>query len=50
MDKGKAKMLEYEEDQPDDNESTHSFGNKFGAFDVPITRTPGVKESHFHIK
>ena len=33
MDKGKAKMSEYEDD---DNESTHSLDSEFGGFDVPI--------------
>ena len=36
MDKGKAKMPEYEYNQSDDNESTPSFDNEFGAFDVPL--------------
>ena len=35
MDKGKAKMLEYEDDHVDDNESTHSLDSEFGDFDVP---------------
>ena len=42
MDKGKAKMLEYEDDPSDDNESPHSLDSEFGAFDVPLMRTPGV--------
>ena len=41
MDKGKAKMTEYEDNQFDDNESTHSLDN----FDLPIMRTPGVKKA-----
>ena len=45
MDKGNAKMQEYEDDQLDGNELTHSFDNEFGAFDVPIMRTPGVKKA-----
>ena len=36
MDKGKAKMLEYEDDRFDDNESTHSLDSEFGGFDVRI--------------
>ena len=38
MDKGKAKMSEYEDD---DNESTHSLDSEFGGFNVPI----GVKKA-----
>ena len=45
MDKGKAKMPEYEEDQFDSNESTRSLDNELGGFDVPIMRTPGVKKA-----
>ena len=45
MDKGNAKMQEYEDDQLDGNELTHSFDNEFGAFDVPIMRTPGVEKA-----
>ena len=41
MDKGKAKMAEYEDDRFDDNESTHSLDSEFGGFDVPIV----VKEA-----
>ena len=41
MDKGKAKMSEYEDDRFDDNESTHSLESEFGGFDVPI----GVKKA-----
>ena len=44
MDKGKAIMLEYEDDHFDDNESTHSLDSAFGGFDVPIMRTPSVKK------
>ena len=40
MDKGKAKMSEYEDDRFDGNESTHSLDSEFGGFDVPI----GVKK------
>ena len=36
MDKGKAKMSEYEDDHFNDNESTHSLDSEFGGFDVPI--------------
>ena len=36
MDKGNAKIPEYEEDHFDDNESTHSLNSEFGGFDVPI--------------
>ena len=45
MDKGKAKMPEYEDDQFDDNESTHSLDNEFGGFDVPIIRSLRVKKA-----
>ena len=41
MDKGKAKMSEYEDDHFDDNELTHSLDSEFGGLDVPI----GVKKS-----
>ena len=44
MDNGKAKMPEYEDDQSNDNESTHSLDNELGAFDVPIMRTHGMKK------
>ena len=44
MDKGKAIMLEYEDDHFDDNESTHSLDSAFGGFDVPIMRTPRIKK------
>ena len=43
MDKGNAKMPEYEDDPSDSNESTYSLKNTFGAFDVPLMRTPGYK-------
>ena len=36
MNKGKAKMAEYEDDLFDDNTSTHSLNSEFGGFDVPI--------------
>ena len=45
MDKGKAKMSEYEDDPSDDNESTHSLDSEFGGFDVPIIRSTGVKKA-----
>ena len=38
MDKGKAKMPEYEDS--DGNESAHSLDSEFGGLDVPIMRTP----------
>ena len=41
MDKGKAKMWEYEDDRFDDNEFAHSLNSEFGGFDVPI----GVKKA-----
>ena len=41
MDKGKAKMPEYEDDRFVDNETTHSLDNEFGGFNVPI----GVKKA-----
>ena len=44
MDKGKAKMLEYEDDPSNDNESTHSLDIDFGGFDVPLMRSPGVQK------
>mgnify|MGYP000630298117 CR=1 FL=1 len=40
MDKGKAKMPEYEDNHFDRDESTHSLDSEFDAFDVPI----GVKK------
>ena len=45
IDKGKAKMTEYEDDQFDGNESTHSLNNEFGGFDVSIMKTLGVKKA-----
>ena len=45
MDKGNAKMSEYEDDHSDGNESTHSLDNEFGAFDVPLMRTLVVKKA-----
>ena len=45
MDKSKAKMPKHEDDQFDDNESTHSLDNEFGGFDVPPMRSPGVKKA-----
>ena len=45
MDKGNAKMSEYEDDHSDGNESTHSLDNEFGAFDVPLMRSTGVKKT-----
>ena len=36
MDKGKAKMAEYEDDRFDDDASTHSLDSELGGFDVPI--------------
>ena len=36
MDKGKAKMAEYEDDRFDDDMSTRSLDSEFGGFDVPI--------------
>ena len=41
MDKGKAKMAEYEDDRFDDNASTHSLDSELGRFDVPL-------ESYWH--
>ena len=41
MDKGKAKMLECEDDNFDDTESTHSLNREFCGLDVPI----GVKKA-----
>ena len=38
LDKGKAKMPEYEDS--DGNESAHSLDSEFGGLDVPIMRTP----------
>ena len=42
MDKGKAKIPEYEDDPSDDNKSTHSLNSELGAFEVPLTRSLGV--------
>ena len=36
MDKGKAKMSEYEDDHFDGDELTHSLDSEFGGFDIPI--------------
>ena len=36
MDKGKAKMAEYEDDRFTDDESTHSLDSEFDGFEVPI--------------
>ena len=36
MDKGEAKMSEYEDDRFDDNDSTHSLDIEFGGIDAPI--------------
>ena len=36
MDKGKAKMAEYEDDRFDDDASTHSLDSELDGFDVPI--------------
>ena len=44
MHKGKAKMAEYEDDQFDGNELTHSLDSEFEGFDVPLMRTLGVKK------
>ena len=38
-------MPEYEDYQSDGNELTLSLDNVFGAFDVPIMRTPGSKKA-----
>ena len=40
IDKGKAKMPEYEDS--DGNDSTHSLDSEYGGLDVPIMRTPGA--------
>ena len=45
LDKGKAKMPEYEYDHFNRNESTHSLDSEFKGFDVPIIRSPGVKKA-----
>ena len=45
MDKGKAKMPDYEDDHFDDNELTHSLDSEFLCFDEPIGRSPRVKKA-----
>ena len=35
LNKGKAKIQEYEDDHFDDNESTHSFDSEFSGYDEP---------------
>ena len=45
LDKGKAKMSEYEDDHFDGNESTHSLDSEYNGFDVPIIRSPRVKKA-----
>ena len=45
MDKGKAKMPDYEDDEFDDNEWNYSLDSEFGVFDVPLMRTPGVQNA-----
>ena len=45
MDKGKAKMPEYEENPSDVNESPHSLDSEFCVFDVPLMRSPGVQKA-----
>ena len=45
IDKSKAKMPEYEDDQFDDNELTHSLDSEFGGFDVPIMRSSKVNKA-----
>ena len=44
LDKGKAKMPEYEDNHFDGNESTHSLNSEFDGFDVPIIRSSRVKK------
>ena len=39
MDKGKAKMPEYEDDRFDNNELTHSLDCEFDGFDMPFEET-----------
>ena len=46
MDKGKAKMPEYEDDHFDDNESTHSLDIEFGRFNVPIRVKKALKSAN----
>ena len=49
IDKGKAKMPEYEDS--DGNESTHSIHSEYGGLDVPIMRTRTTKkESSTHLQ
>ena len=43
LDKGKAKMSEYED--PNDNASTHSLDNEFEGLDIPIIQTVGAKKA-----
>ena len=43
LDKGKAKMSEYEE--PIDNTSTHSLDSEFEGLDIPIIQTDGAKKA-----
>ena len=38
-------MPEYEDDQFDDNESTHSLDVEFDGFDASLLRSPGVKKT-----
>ena len=45
LDKGKAKIPEYEDNHFDGNEYTHSLDSEFGGFDVTIIRSPGVKKA-----
>ena len=45
MDKGKEKMSEYEDDPFNNNESTYSLDNEFGAFDVPLMRIPDLEKA-----
>ena len=48
MDKGKAKMPEYEDDHFDDDELTHSLDSEFGGFDVPnlVSQGSAMDRSH----
>ena len=43
LDKGKAKMSEYED--LNDNVSTHSIDNEFEGLDIPIIQTAGAKKA-----
>ena len=43
MDKGKAKMSEYED--PVDNESIRTLNNELYGFDTPMFRTNGAKKA-----